>query len=137
MTRILAVNAQAVAEYLLAQVEAGAQALQIFDTWGGILTGPAFEAFSLKPIRDVIERVRRETLGCDVPIIVFTKGGGQWLEALSECGADGLGLDWTVSLRTSRRRTNDVVSLQGNMDPTVLLAGVFERIHRRGKGGKF
>lgn len=123
LTRILAVNAQAVAEYLLAQVEAGAQALQIFDTWGGILTGPAFEAFSLKPIRDVIERVRRETLGCDVPIIVFTKGGGQWLEALSECGADGLGLDWTVSLRTSRRRTNDVVSLQGNMDPTVLLAG--------------
>lgn len=123
LTQVLAVNSQAVSEYLLAQVEAGAQALQIFDTWGGILAGPAFEAFSLRPIRDVIERVRHSRLGCDVPIIVFTKGGGQWLEALSESGADCLGLDWTVSLRASRSRTNDAVSLQGNMDPTVLLAG--------------
>ena len=123
LNRILQINTQAVAQYLLAQIEAGAQALQLFDTWGGILSGPAFELFSLQPIRNVIGRIRRDTLGRHVPIIVFTKGGGQWLEALAGSGADCIGVDWTVNLAMARDRTKGVVCLQGNMDPTVLLAG--------------
>ncbi len=121
--RILDVNARAVTEYLNAQVRAGAQALQIFDTWGGALADGCFEEFSLKYMQRIIEGLIRENDGERVPVIVFTKGGGAWLEAMSECGCDCVGVDWTVNLTKARVRTDDKVSLQGNLDPMVLFAG--------------
>lgn len=121
--RILDVNALAVTEYLNAQVRAGAQALQIFDTWGGALADGCFEEFSLKYMQRIIEGLIRENDGERVPVIVFTKGGGAWLEAMSECGCDCVGVDWTVNLTKARARTGDKVSLQGNLDPMVLFAG--------------
>lgn len=121
--RILDINARAVTEYLNAQVRAGAQALQIFDTWGGALADGCFEEFSLKYMQRIIEGLIRENDGERVPVIVFTKGGGAWLEAMSECGCDCVGVDWTVNLTKARARTGDKVSLQGNLDPMVLFAG--------------
>jgi len=118
MHRILAINADAVATYLNLQIAAGAQAVMVFDSWGGVLADGAFQAFSLDYTRRVLDRLDRS-----VPAIVFTKGGGPWLEAIAESGADVVGLDWTVSLRLARRRTGDRVALQGNLDPMVLFGG--------------
>jgi uroporphyrinogen decarboxylase len=118
--RILAVNADAVTAYLNAQIEAGAQAVMIFDTWGGALSGPAYEAFSLAYSRRVLAGLKRENEGRVVPRILFTKGGGQWLEAMAESGADALGVDWQTSLGAARRRVGGRVALQGNMDPMAL-----------------
>jgi uroporphyrinogen decarboxylase len=118
--RILAVNADAVTAYLNAQIEAGAQAVMIFDTWGGALSGPAYEAFSLAYSRRVLAGLKRENEGRVVPRILFTKGGGQWLEAMAESGADALGVDWQTSLGAARRRVGERVALQGNMDPMAL-----------------
>jgi uroporphyrinogen decarboxylase len=118
MHRILAINAQAVAAYLNAQIEAGAQAVMVFDSWGGVLADGAFQAFSLDYTRQVLERVDRS-----VPAIVFTKGGGPWLEQIATVGADVVGLDWTVNLRAARQRVGDRVALQGNLDPMVLFGG--------------
>jgi uroporphyrinogen decarboxylase len=120
--RILEVNATAVAALLCAQIEAGAQVAMIFDTWGGSLTGPAYREFSLAYIERVLAAVPREREGAAVPRIVFTKGGGQWLEAIAASGCDCVGLDWTVELGAARRRVGDEVALQGNLDPAVLLA---------------
>jgi uroporphyrinogen decarboxylase len=122
MHRILAINAQAVADYLNAQIEAGAQAVMVFDSWGGVLAHECFEPFSLQYTRRVLAALRRERDGRVVPRIVFTKGGGPWLEAMADCGADVVGLDWTVSLGDARRRIDDRVALQGNLDPAVLFA---------------
>ena len=122
MHRILAVNADSVAAYLNAQVDAGAQALMVFDSWGGVLGHRAFEEFSLTYTRRVLARLRREADGRRVPLIVFTKGGGQWLEPIAASGADGVGLDWTSDLGQARARTDDAVALQGNIDPMVLFA---------------
>ena len=122
MHRILAVNADAVAAYLNAQVDAGAQALMVFDSWGGVLGHRAFEEFSLTYTRRVLARLRREADGRRVPLIVFTKGGGQWLEPIAASGADVVGLDWTSDLGQARARTDDAVALQGNIDPMVLFA---------------
>jgi uroporphyrinogen decarboxylase len=119
--RLLAVNAQAVADYLNAQIEAGAQAVMIFDTWGGTLAHDAYLEFSLAYLRRVVAALKREREGMRVPSIVFTKGGGEWLEAIAACGCDAVGLDWTVSLAAARRRVADRVALQGNLDPLVLL----------------
>ena len=116
-------NAQSVTAYLNAQIESGAQAVQIFDTWGGTLSDEAYLQFSLKYIRQIIEGLIREHEGDRVPVIVFTKGGGNWLEDIATCGADCIGLDWSVSVAQARRRTADKVALQGNMDPMVLFAG--------------
>ncbi len=118
--KILEINAKAVAAYLIAQVKAGAQAIQIFDTWGGMLTKEAFLRFSLDPMQRVIKALK--DVDASLPVILFTKGGGLWLEEMSQSGADCLGLDWTNTLTSARARTKDAVSLQGNMDPTVLLA---------------
>ena len=120
---ILDVNARAVTSYLNAQIEAGAQAVQIFDTWGGALADGAYQAFSLKYIADIIQGLHRTYDGEKVPVIVFTKGCGNWLEDLAACGADCVGVDWCVNLGVARRRTGDRVALQGNMDPAVLFAG--------------
>ena len=122
MHRILAVNAEAVAAYLNAQVEAGAQALMIFDSWGGVLADGAFQRFSLDYTRRVVAGLRREKDGQRIPVIVFTKGGGPWLEEVADCGADVVGLDWTVNLGAARRQVGARVALQGNLDPNVLFA---------------
>jgi uroporphyrinogen decarboxylase len=120
--RILEVNAKAVAMLLCAQIEAGAGAVMIFDTWGGSLTQGAYAEFSLAYIERVLETVPREFKGERVPRIVFTKGGGNWLEAIAASGCDCVGLDWTVELGAARRRIGDKVALQGNLDPMALLA---------------
>lgn len=122
MHRMLEINAQAVAAYLNAQIEAGAQAVMIFDTWGGALADGVFQRFSLHYIGEVVRRLAREHDGARVPVITFTKGGGQWLEEIADVGVDAVGLDWTADLGRARARVGDRVALQGNLDPTVLFA---------------
>jgi len=122
MHRILAINADAVAAYLNAQIDAGAQAVMLFDSWGGVLADGAFEDFSLAYMQRVLRQLVREHEGRRVPQIVFTKGGGLWLEAMAAIGPDVLGLDWTVNLAAARARLDDRVALQGNLDPNVLFA---------------
>jgi uroporphyrinogen decarboxylase len=121
MHRILEVNADAVALYLNAQIDAGAQAVMIFDSWGGVLADGAFQTFSLAYTRRVLDRLKPEHDGRRVPRIVFTKGGGPWLEGIADAGPDVIGLDWTVDLGAARRRLGGV-ALQGNLDPAVLFA---------------
>jgi uroporphyrinogen decarboxylase len=118
--RILAVNADAVAAYLNAQIEAGAQAVMVFDSWGGVLSHAAFAAFSLAYTGRVLDRLIRERDGRRVPAIVFTKGGGLWLEALAASRPDVIGLDWTIDIAEARRRLGPRIALQGNVDPSVL-----------------
>lgn len=118
---ILDVTAQSVADYLNAQIAAGAQAVMIFDTWGGSLAQAAFQEFSLAYIQRICSELTVKRDGQRVPRIVFTKGGGQWLEMLAGCGADALGVDWTSDLGDARRRVGDRVALQGNLDPAVML----------------
>ena len=122
MHHLLDVNARAVTAYLDAQIEAGAQAVMLFDTWGGALSGEAFHEFSLRYMQKIFSGLRREQAGTRIPRVVFTKGGGQWLESISEIGADAVGLDWTVDIAKARTRVGDRVALQGNMDPAVLFA---------------
>jgi uroporphyrinogen decarboxylase len=120
--RILDVNARAVTEYLNAQIAAGAQAVQVFDTWGGTLAHGAYQEFSLAYARQVLQGLTRVHEERVVPRILFTKGGGQWLEDMAASGADALGIDWQTSLATARRLVGDRVALQGNLDPNVLFA---------------
>ena len=110
----------AVADYLNAQIAAGAQAVQIFDTWGGVLTEPAYREFSLSYMEQIVRALVRESEGRQVPVILFTKGGGAWLEQMAATGCDALGLDWTVDLGQCRARVGAQVALQGNLDPSVL-----------------
>lgn len=120
--QILEKNAQAVTAYLNAQIEHGAQAVMIFDTWGGLLTEAAYREFSLRYIEQILAGLKREQAGARVPSIVFTRGGGQWLEAISAVGCDCVGLDWSTGMDAARRRVGNKVALQGNLDPAVLLA---------------
>ena len=118
MHRILEVNAAAVTAYLNAQIAAGAQAVMVFDTWGGALTAAAYAEFSLAYSQRVLAGLTRENDGRVVPRILFTKGGGGWLESMAASGADALGIDWQVDLGSARQR----VALQGNLDPMALFA---------------
>lgn len=118
--KILDTNAQAVTAYLNAQIDAGAQAVQIFDTWGGVLSDAAFEEFSLRYMKQIVSGLKRESEGRRVPVILFAKGGGLWLEKMAEAGADALGLDWTCNIGEARRRVGGKVALQGNFDPFAL-----------------
>ncbi len=120
--RLLDTLARAVADYLNAQTAAGAQALMIFDTWGGMLTAAAFHEFSLRYLRQVLAALRREHDGQRIPVIVFTKGSGGWLEAMAESDCDAVGLDWNIDIGEARRRIGQRVALQGNLDPAVLFA---------------
>jgi uroporphyrinogen decarboxylase len=122
MHRLLALLADAVADYLSAQVRAGAQALQIFDTWGGSLSAAGYREFSLQYMQRVIAGLPAEADGRTVPVIVFTKGGGQWLDAIADCGAQAVGIDWTTDIRVARALVGDRVAVQGNMDPSMLFA---------------
>ena len=114
--------AQSVTSYLNAQILAGAQAVQIFDSWGGSLSTAAYHEFSLSYMQKIVDGLIREHEGRRVPVILFTKGGGLWLESMADTGVEGLGLDWTCEMGVARQRVGDKVALQGNMDPTVLYA---------------
>ena len=120
--RILAVNATAVTAYLNAQIEAGAQAVMVFDTWGGILTQAAYREFSLQYMSAIVDGLKREHDGERVPTIVFTKGAGTWLEHIAAIGCDAVGLDWSVDIGAAKARIGHQVAVQGNLDPAVLLA---------------
>ena len=142
---ILEVTAESVTSYLNAQIESGAQAVMIFDTWGGALSHRAYREFSLAYLQRIVAGLIRERDGEVVPSIVFTKGGGQWLEDIAAIGCDAVGLDWTSSLAESRRRVADRVALQGNLDPVSLFASpeaianeakrVLDDFHAAGPGG--
>jgi uroporphyrinogen decarboxylase len=119
MHHMLAINAEAVATYLNAQIDAGAQAVMVFDSWGGVLADGAFQAFSLAYTQRVVAQLKSR----GVPVIVFTKGGGPWLQEIADCGADVVGLDWTVSLKRARAQVGERVALQGNLDPMALFGG--------------
>ncbi|QDX81939.1 uroporphyrinogen decarboxylase [Denitratisoma sp. DHT3] len=119
---ILSVNARAVTGYLNAQIEAGAQAVMIFDTWGGVLSHRAYQEFSLAYLQQIIEGLTKTHDGERIPSIVFTKGGGQWLEAIAAIGCDAVGLDWTTDIGAARHRVGERVALQGNLDPISLFA---------------
>lgn len=122
MHGLLSLLADCVTDYLNAQIRAGAQAVQIFDTWGGVLSARAYETFSLQYMKRIVNGLIREHEGRKVPVILFTKNGGLWLETIADSGCDALGLDWTINIADARRRVGDKVALQGNMDPTVLYA---------------
>ncbi|EIJ69600.1 uroporphyrinogen decarboxylase [Haemophilus parahaemolyticus] len=114
--------ADSVILYLNAQIKAGAQAVMVFDTWGGVLAHEEYKTFSLQYMQKIVEGLIRENEGRKVPVTLFTKGGGLWLEAIAETGCDAVGLDWTVDIREAKKRVGHKVALQGNMDPSVLYA---------------
>jgi len=122
MHQLLQKNTEATIHYLNAQVQAGAQALMVFDTWGGMLTTRDYHEFSLRYLQQIVDKVVREQEGRRIPVILFTKGGGQWLESIAGTGCDAAGLDWTIDIGTARSRVGEKVALQGNMDPCVLYA---------------
>jgi len=122
MHRILSVTADSVTAYLNAQIESGAQAVMIFDSWGGGLSAAAYQEFSLQYMQRIVAGLIKEKDGERIPSIVFTKGGGLWLESIADIGCDALGLDWTIDIGEARRRVGDKVALQGNLDPNVLFA---------------
>lgn len=112
--------ADSVSLYLNGQICAGAQAIMLFDTWGGVLNGTDYREFSLYYMHKIVDGLLREHEGRRVPVTLFTKGGGQWLEAMAATGCDALGLDWSTDIADARRRVGNKVALQGNMDPSVL-----------------
>ncbi len=122
MHQLLSRLADCVTAYLNAQIKAGAQAVQIFDTWGGILTPSAYQEFSLRYMQQIVDGLQKEAEGRPVPVVLFTKNGGQWLEAIAASGCDGIGLDWTINIGNARQRVGQQAALQGNMDPAILYA---------------
>lgn len=122
MHQLLEKLADSIIVYLNAQVEAGAQALMIFDTWGGVLTPRDYQEFSLRYMAKIVDGLTREKDGQRIPVTLFTKGGGKWLDLMAETGCDCLGVDWTTDLNEARQRVAGKVALQGNMDPSMLYA---------------
>lgn len=118
--KMLDKTARSVISYLNAQVEAGAQSLMVFDTWGGVLAPANYREFSLRYMQQIVDGLTREADGRRVPVVLFTKNGGQWLDIMADTGCDGLGVDWTMDLADARVLTGDRVALQGNLDPSVL-----------------
>ncbi len=122
MHRLLQKITTAAIDYLKAQVMAGAQAIMVFDTWGGVLSTPDYQEFSLDYMTQIVSALKTDPACSTTPVTLFTKGGSGWLEQIAQTGCDAIGLDWTVSLGEARKRTAGSVALQGNMDPTVLYA---------------
>lgn len=120
--QMLTIVAKSVTTYLNAQIAAGAQALMIFDTWGGILTTSDYRAFSLDYMQQIVSGLNLGEGDDRIPVVLFTKGGGQWLEMIADTGCDALGLDWTIEIGDARQRVGSRVALQGNMDPAMLRA---------------
>lgn len=119
---ILDINARATVDYLNAQIEAGAQAVMLFDSWGGVLPDGMYQQFSLAYMRHVVDGLNRGDGDTRIPVILFTKGGGLWLDQIADTGCDALGVDWTVNLAKARQQVGDRVALQGNLDPMALFA---------------
>ena len=117
---LMAKLADSVASYLNAQIEAGAQAVMVFDSWGGALTTPHYKEFSLAYMQRIVDQLIREKDGQQIPVILFTKGGGMWLQDIADTGCDAVGLDWSVDINLARQQIGDKVALQGNMDPSVM-----------------
>ena len=122
MHQLLDKLALSVIDYLNAQIVAGAKVVQIFDTWGGALSNAAYQEFSLAYMQKIVSGLIKQADGRDVPVILFTKGGGLWLEAMADTGCHALGLDWTMDIGAAKKRVGDQVALQGNMDPAILRA---------------
>jgi len=122
MHQLLDVLADSVIEYLNVQIQAGAQAVQIFDTWGGVLTPRDYKAFSLDYMQKIVDGLIKEYDGREIPVILYTKGGGQWLKQIAAAGGHCVGIDWTMDMADARAQIGDQVALQGNMDPTILYA---------------
>ncbi len=129
---LMNVLADSVAAYLNAQIAAGAQAVMIFDSWGGALSHTHYHAFSLASMQRIVDQLNRKQDGETIPVIIFTKGGGNWLESMAGAGADAVGLDWTVDIGQARQRIGDKVALQGNLDPVVMAASR-ETVEREAK----
>ncbi|MBC3765830.1 uroporphyrinogen decarboxylase [Neptunicella marina] len=121
--------ADSVTTYLNAQIAAGAQSVMVFDTWGGVLSPAAYKEFSLQYMHKIVDGLTREADGRKVPVTLFTKNGGMWLEAIAATGCDAVGLDWTINIEDAKARVGDKVALQGNMDPSMLYAPA-ERIEQ-------
>ena len=121
--QLLQIVTDSVIQYLKAQVAAGAQSLMVFDTWGGMLSTDNYQAFSLAYMQQIVTAIKSDPACNGVPIVLFTKGGGAWLEMMAATGCDGLGLDWTVDIADAKARVGDQVVLQGNMDPVVMNTG--------------
>jgi uroporphyrinogen decarboxylase len=141
MHKLLDILAQSVAAYLNAQIAAGAQAVMLFDTWGGMLSSEDYNEFSLRYAKQVRDLLTLENEGRRVPNILFTKGGGLWLEEMATTGYDALGLDWQTDIQHARTRVGDKVALQGNLDPLALYANpdvITEKVktilHKYGNG---
>lgn len=128
------INIQSVSAYLRLQIDAGAQAVMIFDTWGGLLTSEDYLQYSLQPLAQIIQDIRNHPKYDAVPIILFTKGGGIWLSDIAQSGVDVLGIDWTIHLARAREMINQATSkhiaIQGNLDPSILLSNP-EEIEKR------
>jgi uroporphyrinogen decarboxylase len=126
LKKILDINIQSVSEYLRLQIDAGAQAVMIFDTWGGLLTSEDYLQYSLGPMSKIVKDIRSNPKYDPVPIILFTKGGGIWLSDIAKSGADVLGIDWTINLARARGLINHAssrhIAIQGNLDPSILLS---------------
>ncbi len=120
--QLLDLLAKSVIEYLNTQIDSGAQAVMVFDTWGGILSPALYREFSLQYMEQIVAGLKREADGRKVPVVLFTKNGGAWLNEMANTGCDGLGVDWTTDLHTARQTIQDRVALQGNLDPTCLYA---------------
>lgn len=114
--------ALSVIDYLNAQIEAGVHSVMIFDTWGGVLSADCYREFSLAYMQKIVEGIHRSVNGTHIPVTLFTKNGGQWLEWIAQTGCDAIGIDWTCDMDDARRRVGDQVALQGNMDPSILYA---------------
>ena len=141
LDHLMNIVAETTVEYLNGQIEAGAQAIQIFDTWGAALEGDDFRRFSLASMQKIIDGLIREKDGQKIPVILFTKGAGPLLADLAETGCDALGVDWTTDLATAREYVGDKVALQGNLDPAtlrespeVIRQGVADTLESYGKG---
>jgi uroporphyrinogen decarboxylase len=122
MHQMLNILADTVVDYLNAQIEAGADSVMIFDTWGGLLNKQCYENFSLQYMTKIVDGLHRNYNSKTIPVTLFTKGGSAWLEQIAESGCDGIGLDWTIELGEAERRVGSHVALQGNLDPAVLYA---------------
>ena len=118
--KLLQIITHSIIQYLKAQIAAGAQSIMVFDTWGGMLSTENYKLFSLSYMRQIVTELKQDKATKDIPVTLFTKGGGQWLESIASTGCDGIGLDWTVNIAEARKRVGDKVVLQGNMDPVVM-----------------
>ena len=114
------VLAKSIIEYLIAQISAGVDVVMIFDSWGGALTGPTYKEFSLKYMQKIVEGIKQSGKNTNVPIILFTKGGGLWIEDTADSGCDAIGVDWGIEIGEVRKKVGDRVSIQGNLDTAVL-----------------